>query len=156
MTEEPKTNDVIEYSPELDRGLAELAGTQGKGRQVMIHNLPINPRQQMRLLSRAQGEQAERLAAHTNTELNVRHFICHNVDMVNQKTGEVEKGIRTVLFTADGKMYQAVSEGVFQGIQTLLNFHRDGEIPADMRARVVHVSTSGANSMIKIIWDYVD
>lgn len=48
----------------------------------------------------------------------VNAFI-EQVQMVNDETGEVNNGVRTVLIDKDGKGYQSVSTGIFNALKKL-------------------------------------
>lgn len=62
---------------------------------------------------------AEKLEDHINERLDVEHVIIQPVRMTDKLTGEVTDANRIVLYTADGRAFGCVSEGVEVAIKQL-------------------------------------
>ncbi len=77
-------------------------------------------RQTKALVYNAINSPDERISDHINETLSVTDVVWEPVELVNEETGEYEVAPRTVLITADGKSYQAVSRGIFNAVQKLI------------------------------------
>jgi hypothetical protein len=61
-----------------------------------------------------------RLADFINKEIAVKHVLIETVELVNEKSGEIEKCPRTVLIDTKGKSYVAVSFGIFNSMKRVV------------------------------------
>lgn len=52
--------------------------------------------------------------------LEVQHIVAHRIELVDEKTGEVDEADRIILITPNGDMYACVSKGVRKSVQLLM------------------------------------
>lgn len=64
---------------------------------------------------------AEPLSEHLGETLNLRHVIAQATQIKDEKTGEINDAIRTILITEEGDAYAAVSVGLFQYLKNLFD-----------------------------------
>lgn len=63
---------------------------------------------------------AENLRDHLGKTLALTNWTAQVIDLTDENTGEVTKGVRLVLMTADGKAYACVSNGIAKSLQNIL------------------------------------
>lgn len=68
---------------------------------------------------------AESLSDHLDKTLQLEHVIIQPATSENDKTGEVENFLRTVLITEDGTAYASGSQGIVLAIQSLFDVFGD-------------------------------
>lgn len=64
---------------------------------------------------------AEQLSDHLNEVLEIVDVVAHPLLLANPETGETNECLRTVLLTADGVGYQAVSEGIVSSLSKIFS-----------------------------------
>ena len=62
----------------------------------------------------------DRLADHINESIEMAHMIIEMVDLVSEKTGEIEACPRIIIIDSKGKSYAAVSVGVFSALKKIV------------------------------------
>ena len=62
----------------------------------------------------------EQLSEHVNEVLEIVDIVAHQIQLPDEKTGEVVNAIRTVLIDKKGKGYQAVSNGICQALSKVI------------------------------------
>lgn len=62
---------------------------------------------------------ADSLRDHVGEEIALVDVVAHTVQMTDEQTGELRDCARVVLVAADGKCYQAVSEGIMSSLTKL-------------------------------------
>ena len=67
----------------------------------------------------AMNDVDENVADHLNEELLITDVIAHNIQLLDELTGELVDTVRVVLVGADGTNYQAVSKGVVSSLQKI-------------------------------------
>lgn len=85
--------------------------------------------------------QGEPLADYIGKIITVEHVLVHNVDMVNQETGEVNEATRLVLIASDETAYTCVSEGIRRSIGLLAQAYGMPPWTGGMRAKVEQLTT---------------
>ena len=61
---------------------------------------------------------AEPVSDHIGETIMLKDFVIQGTTMIDDETGEERDIIRTILVSADGKAYAAVSDGLFKILQT--------------------------------------
>lgn len=61
--------------------------------------------------------ESEPVADHLRETLNLKDFVIQAATMIDDQTGEERDVLRTILLTADGKAYHAISDGLFKSLQ---------------------------------------
>jgi hypothetical protein len=64
---------------------------------------------------------AEPISEHLGETLHLRHVIAQATQIEDDKTGELNDAIRTILITEEGDAYAAVSVGLFQYLKNLFD-----------------------------------
>lgn len=83
---------------------------QGGG-QIWCSLVPTNDAERVALHKAFVG-QVPRISTIPGQTINVTNIGRQAVTMVDSNTGEIVQGVRTILFTDDGKLYSCVSEGI--------------------------------------------
>lgn len=52
-----------------------------------------------------------------NKVINVQNYLCEQIELTNEETGEIKTAVRTVLIDDKGKSYQGVSGGIFNALK---------------------------------------
>ena len=94
----------------------------------------------------------EQLSDHINKEILLKDVVAHPVTLTNEETGEIVTCLRTVLVSADGKGYQAVSQGVVSSLQkifTIFGMPDTWEKPLKVVPRLVKTSNK-TNSVLTL------
>lgn len=72
------------------------------------------------LMYNAISGEAQHLKDNVNTKLTVTALAMHSAESVSSETGEVKKGIRTVLITDTNDVYATQSQSVLNGVKNLV------------------------------------
>lgn len=104
---------------------SELATMDGfnaiAGSQMLSSYCSWNPetKEEKLALFNATNNPDARLAEMINMEIDMVHVYVEQIEMVNQTTGCPEIVPRIVIIDKDGKSYQCVSKGIFNGLRKL-------------------------------------
>ena len=63
----------------------------------------------------------EKIGNLINQKIDVVDVVLAHVELVNDKTGELEDSVRTILIDKDGKSYDATSSGIYNSVLTILS-----------------------------------
>lgn len=76
----------------------------------------INGVEDAKVVLKAVNDSDAALNTLINKEIVVKDVYAEQVEIVDEKTGEVRQAVRTVLMTEDGKSYTSCSNGVFMSL----------------------------------------
>lgn len=107
---------------------------------------PKNEEEQARLF-KAMNNPDERIGDHINEVIEVTDVFCEVVQCVHKETGEMNTCPRIVLFTKEGKTYQAVSLGVFSAIKKVFQCFGMPPFAKPLPLKVLQV-TKGEKKML--------
>ena len=82
-------------------------------------------------LYNAVNSPTHRLSEMIGKTISVEHIYCEVVPLLDEKTGEVTKAPRIVLFGADGESYTCVSVGIFGAIKKVFAIYGTPETWAE-------------------------
>lgn len=71
---------------------------------------------------RWKNTKSERLSDYLNREVVAQHVLCHPVEFVDEKTGEIEHGIRTVIIDPSGNTVACVSEYARKSLDEIVTY----------------------------------
>ena len=122
--------------PENRFGIAtniDLAGDEAFALVLKAQNQPTIP-----------GESLEQ------TPFPVKYYYAHQVELTNQRTGEVEERTRLVLISPELETCSFVSGGVLDSLDLLRRFKGDGPYDPALRVMAARQKTRGGNVMIRL------
>jgi hypothetical protein len=92
-----------------------------------------------------------RVADYINKTIEVKEILIENVELVNEKTGQLEIVPRTVLIDPKGKSYVAVSFGIFNSIKRVVQMFGEpntwGGTPVKVEVKQIK---KGENSILTL------
>ena len=94
----------------------------------------------------------EKLADHVNNVIEVKDILAHEIELADEETGELIRTLRTVLIDTKGKTYVAVSGGIANSVQRILQIFghpTTWETPVKVKPR--RVQTRNGNNMVTIL-----
>jgi hypothetical protein len=83
--------------------------------------------------------------------LSIIHVIAHEVELVSEQTGEIEKHMRVILIDKDGKSFASVSGGITQSLKSI--FKIVGQPPfidEPLEIRVLQKKGKGTNKFLTL------
>lgn len=101
--------------PELD--FAEIFTSPAR---TYVHNFDGDERMQWSRMSRAQGSTVEALSDHLGEEIPVRYVIAHRVGIRSAADGSMIPGVRSVLVSPNGDMFDTVSTQIANRVGEML------------------------------------
>ena len=94
----------------------------------------------------------EKLADHVNNVIEVKDILAHEIELADEDTGELIRTLRTVLIDTTGKTYVAVSGGVANSVQRILQiFGQPGPWENPVKVKPRRVATRNGNNMVTIL-----
>ena len=97
---------------------------------------------------------AEQLSDHLNEVLEMVDVVAHPLQLTNPETGEFNECLRTVMICADGKAYQAVSEGIISSLSkifSIVGMPTGGAWHAEpVKVKPVQVTTSNKRKVMTL------
>jgi hypothetical protein len=84
-------------------------------------------------------------------QLSIVHMIAHEVELVSEQTGEIEKHFRIILVDKDGVSYASVSGGITQALKSIFNIV--GEPPfidEPLEIKVLQKKGNGTNKFLTL------
>jgi deoxyxylulose-5-phosphate synthase len=134
MTEQNTALSVFTESTNL---FSTLPNTGSRADKVKIYNTLQNPD---KALSDVIGQ-----------SINVVHMIAHEVELVSEGTGEIEKHFRVILVDENGVSYASVSDGITNSLKQIFNIV--GEPPfidEPLQLRVLQKKGKGNNKFLTL------
>lgn len=93
---------------------------------------------------------AENISDLNGKPFKITDMVIESAEFVNDKTGEVERAVRTIFITPEGKAYQAFSGPVFNAAKRILTLLGDpADWPAPLKVRVTEEG-KGINRYYKL------
>ena len=91
----------------------------------------------------------EKLSEHIGEVLELIHIVAHEVQLVDEETGELVRVLRTILVDKNGKSYEAVSGGVANSISRLLQiFGQPAEWTEPIKVKAKQKATRNGNNKV--------
>lgn len=119
-------NDVVEAATSTEVAVAETqarssadvlaaVASMGQGTAVYSTFTADDLESKKRVLNAI--TESEAVADHLREKLMLKDFVIQAATMIDDQTGEERNVLRTILLTADGKAYHAISDGIFKALQ---------------------------------------
>lgn len=86
-------------------------------------------------------EPGEPLSAFIGQQITVEHVLVHNIELLNEETGELEEASRLVVIAPDGTAYSCVSEGIRRSIGLLAQVYGMPPWKGGMKVMVKQLTT---------------
>lgn len=84
--------------------------------------------------------------------IQMKDILAHNIDVISEETGEIMKALRVVIIDADGISYEAVSQGVSNSLQRIMDiFGQPNTWEAPIPVKAVQKSTRNGNNKVTIL-----
>ena len=98
--------------------------------------------------------EALQLSEHLGEVLELVDVVAHPLQLANMETGELNECLRSVLITADGTAYQAVSEGIISSLSkifSIVGMPNGGAWHAEpVKVKPVQVTTSNKRKVMTL------
>ena len=120
-TKETEQADVMLIDRNDIASVNLLESLQNPGTQFFCSIKDDGTRKSRVAIYNAINNAEEQLIQHINEELAIVDVVAHEVVLPDMQTGEAVRCLRTVLISADGKGYQAVSEGVTSALSKIFS-----------------------------------
>jgi hypothetical protein len=112
-----------------------------------LHNFVGNTQELWAFTARMTGGDARKGGESLGEIITLKSYYCHNIEMENQKTGEIITVPRTALMDQNGTVFTFVSGGIVDALDTVRSIFGDGPYGNDVRFKVRQVRTrSGGNT----------
>lgn len=102
------------------------------------------------LLMAMQGEN-DALGDLVGEVVEVSHLVVHNVEVLDEQTGELLERDRIVIITPDGSMLAAVSQGIRKSVQLLTALYGLPPYTPALRVKVVQVNTRKGRRLYQLV-----
>lgn len=148
VASEPEAGgQVVPFVPS-DQAIGEFLGVTGS---LSLDNFDGNEEQKWMLESVAVDGETIKSNKIVNGVIPVKYFYLHKVEIVDEKTGEVNQCTRTVLIDPDGVAYSFVSGGIAMCVIRMAK--RFGRKPFDPARRMMVRSrpTKDGKSMLVLV-----
>lgn len=110
-------NEIVEAT--VDNDPSSLMGlSQNKGRVMSSFDLSTDEGQTETL---QYLQDNELLADHVGEIIRIKDVVAHKVTIVDDKTGDVSDGMRTIIIDDKGKAYAATSQGVTNSLAQIFS-----------------------------------
>jgi Phage Single-stranded DNA-binding protein len=86
-----------------------------------------------------------------NKELALVDYYCHEVQLANDQTGNIDTCIRVVLFDAEGFAYAFVSKGIYDSLRSLVMVMGRGTFNPPVKVRIVESKTRSKRTFYSIV-----
>lgn len=84
--------------------------------------------------------------------INMKDILAHNIDVVSEETGELMTALRVVIIDAEGISYEAVSQGVSNSLQRIMDiFGQPNTWESPIPVKAVQKSTRNGNNKVTIL-----
>lgn len=113
--------EEVEVNQDLETGIVSvgLGSLMNSGNADMYCSLKAESFESKASIYNALNSPDAKISECINMVLEIRDVIAHEVQLVDQNTGEITKCLRTILVDKDGKTYQAVSVGVANSLNRI-------------------------------------
>lgn len=101
--------------------------------------LAINTPEDKKKLFNATTNPDEALSDHINEVIPIKDVYMELVELVDQRTGEKGKQVRTILFDTKGKSFACVSSGVYNSLVRAFNIFGAPTWPDGLKFKVVQI-----------------
>lgn len=133
----------------LDESTALVFST-GKKSNVIFSSRKVETEEDKAILANAMINPDARVADFINQIILLKDIYIEQIQMPDQKTGEMRDLPRIVLFDKDGKSYGATSFGIFSALRKISDVYGDPRVWAQPIAVKVKQVTRGENKMLTL------
>ncbi|HET6917663.1 MAG TPA: hypothetical protein VFH56_16370 [Acidimicrobiales bacterium] len=102
------------------------------------------------LVLKAQNQPTVPTESVEQTPFPVRYYYAHQVELANQRTGEVEERTRLVLISPELETCSFVSGGILDSLDLLRRFKGDGPYDPPLCVLAARQKTRGGNTMLRL------
>lgn len=129
----------------------EMAAMLGGGLLRELSTFKGTPLEVWSRIQEGSGKDTQKVSDMLNKRIDLVDFYCHEVDLENERTGEIDRKIRTVLYDANGTTVQCVSDGVAKDIWRIMQMglHPSQDMP--LAIMLVQIETRGGNRLYRIV-----
>lgn len=122
-----KMNEITNQFQPLSDEEKIIAAFSGEHSLSYCSWVPETEEDQIKLFN-ATNNPEYRVSDFINKEIEVRHVYCEPVKFTDEETGDITFAPRIVLIDPEGNGYQAVSIGVFNSINRLINSTKNEKV----------------------------
>lgn len=122
----------------------------GKQSNVIFTSRKVETEEEKAQMANAMINPDFRVADFINNIIFLKDIYIEQIQMPNQKTGEIQDLPRIVLFDKDGKAYGATSFGIFSALRKIADVYGDPRSWAKPLAVKVKQVTRGENKMLTL------
>lgn len=114
-----------------------------------VDNFSGDKMARLRMASKATGGTCKSIKDARNETITLRHFFCHRIELTEKNGEGTTLQPRTVLFSADGEAYEAVSRGIYDSLLTTLSVLGELDFPEDLKIKILETDTRQGNTILK-------
>jgi len=122
----------------------------GKKSNVIFSSRKVDTQEEKALMANAMINPDFRVADYINQIILLKDIYIEQIQMPDQKTGEMRDLPRIVLFDKDGKAYGATSYGIFSALRKVVEAFGDPRTWTEPLAVKVKQVTRGENKMLSL------
>lgn len=113
--------------PELDQSQStSLMPLNGDTGRRMSTNFDGQGMGRMAFISKVTQEKCINADESLNQQIAMRYWFVHEIELMNEKSGELRTVVRTVIVDDHGTAYQFVSDGVYSSLRTFVSIMGPG------------------------------
>lgn len=150
-------SDLIVYGaggdPLPDAQVLSLEKLSGRPTMGSWSNIPVKGENSVKLVLKAKKRGDRRSEDVINTTILVQYVYIHQVQLLNEQTGEVEISPRTVLFAPDGGTVSFCSQGIFDSLTEIIKWLGAGPWEPALLLRVSQVKTRRAHTLLTLDYE---
>lgn len=141
----------VALTPADNGGVNSLAAFRDDLTARMFTSLDISSDEgKATLLMALQGENAS-LGDMIGEEIEISHLVVHNVEVLDEDTGELLERDRIVIVQPDGTMLSAVSQGIRKSVQLLCALYRLPPYDPPLRVKIVQTNTKRGRRLYQLL-----
>lgn len=115
---------------------------------VAACNFPADPMKRYALVSLATDGDCQSVSDNVGKEIELKYWFTHSIQLLDNKTGELQTVPRCVLIDKDGNAFSASSDGVFRALSTLISSFGDGDLPEGLKVKFAQRKTRSGFSIL--------
>lgn len=131
--------------------MATVEALAGIGENASIHNFHGSKTEIWRALTMGENMAQPLSAMVGQGPIEVVNWYLHRVRIEQADGGEIIEPVRTVLYTADGKILAAVSEGIVKAVATIIKTFGLGPYNPPIKVEVMAIKTSSKFTMLTLV-----
>lgn len=144
-------NRQVALRNDVNETKGEVAALLGQSGPQQVHNIKGDKLHVWRMLTLGENK-AEPLTSIVNGDpIEVTNWYLKKVEIEDAATGEIQEPIRTVLYTADGKIYACTSVGIAKSMAGIIEVFGVGPYNPPIKVEVMEVTTAKKRKMLTLI-----